>query len=126
MYSVTGSRRLLTRYPTDDCYKKFFVGGQAPTGFRPPDSGDIKYICQQIEESSDETLYVTMFDESIGIAVYAGYGLSKASAQQMGIFPRIQKWFTDKGCIQRLTLDLSFCPFISLLDIVLVGIALSS
>lgn len=67
-----------------------------------------------------------MFDESIGIAVYAGYGLSKASAQQMGIFPRIQKWTTDEGCIQRLTLDLSFCPFISLLDIVLVGIALSS
>ena len=105
LHSETGSRRLLT-VPTDYCYTQYFVGGKPPTGFRPPQDANIKYICQQIE-GFDGTFYVTMFDENIGIAVYAGYALGEGAAKYIGTFPRIQKWSMDKGCIQRLALDLT-------------------
>ena len=38
-----------------------------------------------------------MFDEGIGIAVYAAYHLGKHVADKFGIFPRVQKWTTDPG-----------------------------
>ena len=83
--------------PQDQCYRRFFAGGDPPEGFRPLQYQYTKYICQGIKEYSDETYYATMFDEDIGIAVYAAYGLAKDTVDKIGIFPRVQKWTTDPG-----------------------------
>jgi len=83
--------------PQDLCYRQFFAGENPPTGFRPPQYQHTRYICQGIEEYSDETFYATMFDEDIGIAVYAAYYLEKDAVDKIGIFPRVQKWTTDPG-----------------------------
>lgn len=81
----------------DVCYTQFFAGGIPPTGFRPPKYENTRYICQRIEAYSEETFYATMFDEDIGIAVYAAYRLGKDVADKFGIFPRVQKWTTEPG-----------------------------
>ena len=104
-YSESGSRRA-TVNPTHQCYTQYFVGYQPPTGFRPLNSQYIKHICQQISDDTN-ALYVTMFDEKIGIPVYVGYGLENDQVLRIGTFPRISKWFQESGYINVLCFTIS-------------------
>lgn len=61
--------------PLPDCYKRFFVGRQPPTGLRtgPNNLQGIRYICQLDE---NRPFYSTMFDERYGIAVFSAYKIT--------------------------------------------------
>ena len=48
---------------------------------------EIRYICQQIG-GSHNVFYATMFDEHLGIAVYAGYKLDRQTIN----FDQAHRW----------------------------------
>lgn len=72
--------------PYEPCFRHFFVYNQPPTGFRV-NLNEIRYICQQIGGSHD-VFYATMFDEHLGIAVYAGYKLDRQTIN----FDQAHRW----------------------------------
>lgn len=69
--------------PLPDCYKRFFVSENPPTGLRtgPDNLQGIRYICQVDE---NRPFYSTMFDEKNGIAVFSAYALRPRGVR----FPR--------------------------------------
>lgn len=85
---VTGFQRVIQyvyNNPNLQCYTQFFVGGQPPTGLRQQNENNIRYICQppSPNQQAQKTYYATMFDECLGIAVFAAYTLTQFNA----VFP---------------------------------------
>ena len=76
-------RSVIAEDESEECYEQFFVGGQPPTGFES--SKKTKYICQAYETFE---CFSTMFDLGYGIAIYAGYLVTKDQAANLGAASR--------------------------------------
>ncbi|CAH3128686.1 unnamed protein product [Pocillopora meandrina] len=70
-------RKQASYLPYRICYRRFFVGMKPPEGLRRSNSHNpnIRYICQRPEEKR-KSQYGTMFDESLGLAVFSAYTLT--------------------------------------------------
>ena len=83
----------------DDCYKPFFVGDEAPTGFRKAvETSGVRYICQQVPGRTNY-FYSTMFDENYGIPIYSAYRLKQGEPDKFGTAERkgSEKWREEAG-----------------------------
>ena len=70
-------RKQVSYLPYRICYRRFFAGMKPPEGLRRSNSHNpnIRYICQRPDEKR-KSRYGTMFDESLGLAVFSAYTLT--------------------------------------------------
>ena len=91
-------RRSFVSTNVTDCYKHFFAGTQPPSGFRK-DHKNIRYICQQVPNDTEDYFYSTMFDVDYGIPIYSAYVVRQAQVSQFGTAQRVgvDNWRQEDG-----------------------------